>query len=82
MIGFEEKKMIKTFFEDWLEVQEARKSLSKDASELKKGAADILNVKVTKVTKLFGFMKKLYEDDNDELSDLMELMNEVKDING
>ncbi|HUS48898.1 MAG TPA: hypothetical protein VMZ91_01930 [Candidatus Paceibacterota bacterium] len=79
MIDPSAKKRVKEIFSDWLEIQDTRKELTRNANDLRKEASDILSVKITKVTKIFNFMKKLYEDGDDELSELVDIIEEMKD---
>jgi hypothetical protein len=79
MLDIEDKKKVKEIFSDWLEIQDTRKNLIKNANELRKEVADILSVKETKITKMFYHMKKLYEEGDDELSEIQDLINEIKD---
>lgn len=79
MIDPSTKKRIKEIFSDWLEIQDNRKELTRNANDLRKEAADILSIKITKITKLFNFMRKLYEDGDDELSELVDIIEEIKD---
>ena len=79
MIEPSDKKRVKEIFSDWMELQDTRKELNTNGSELKKEAASILQIKQPKVTKLFNFMRKLYEEGEDELEDLSAILIEIKD---
>ena len=79
MIEPSDKKRVKEIFSDWMELQDTRKELNTKGSELKKEAASILQIKQPKVTKLFNFMRKLYEEGEDELEDLSAILIEIKD---
>jgi hypothetical protein len=79
MIEPSDKKRVKEVFSDWLELQNSRKELTESSNDLRKEAANLLQVKPEKVTKLFNFMKKLYQEGEDELGDLTDLIAEIKD---
>ena len=79
MIDPSAKKRVKEIFSDWLDINDTRKELTRSANDLRKEASDILSIKNTKVTKLFNFMKKMYEDGDDELGELVDIIEEIKD---
>lgn len=73
----EEKKLVQSDFQAWMEVQDRRKELTAENKEIVENSARVLNVKNALVTKLFGVLKKKMEDGEDELEDLYELVGEV-----
>ncbi len=73
----EEKKIVQSDFQSWLEVQDRRKELTAENKEIVENSARILNVKNNMVTKLFKVLQKKQEDGDDELEDLYELVGEV-----
>ena len=79
MIDEATKKRVKEIFSDWLEIQDSRRVMTKSANDLKKEAADLLEIKSTNITKIFGFMKKLWEDGDDELEDIVTVFEVIKD---
>jgi hypothetical protein len=79
MIEPSDKKRVKEIFSDWMELQDTRKELTTNGNDLRKEAASLLQVKPEKVTKLFNFMRKIYEEGDDELETLSTLISEIKD---
>lgn len=73
----EEKKIVQSDFQSWLEVQDRRKELTSENKEIVENSARVLNVKNAMVTKLFKVLQKKMEDGEDELEDLYELVGEV-----
>lgn len=73
----EEKKMVQSDFQAWLEVQDRRKELTAENKEILENSARVLNVKGAVVTKLFKVLQKKMEDGSDELEELYELVGEV-----
>lgn len=73
----EEKKLVQSDFQNWLEVQDRRKELTAENKEIVENSARILNVKGAIVTKLFKVLQKKMEDGSDELEDLYHLAEEV-----
>lgn len=78
MLDPNDKKQVKECFNDWLDMIEQRAELTSQVGDLKKNVASILDVESSMVTKLFNYMKKLYEDGTDELGDLKELIEDIK----
>tara|TARA_Y100000310_G_C20694461_1_gene824525 strand:- start:3692 stop:3934 length:243 start_codon:yes stop_codon:yes gene_type:complete len=75
----EDKKRVKAIFNGWLELVEGREAINKDIGELKKEAADIFSVKAAIVSKLFNHLRKLYNGDEDELEELRELVEDIRE---
>jgi hypothetical protein len=73
----EEKKLIKGYFNEWLDVEDSIKTLREDKKGFVDQAATILEVKKGVVAKLFGFLKKKIEDGNTELDTLAEISEEL-----
>jgi hypothetical protein len=79
MISPEEKKQFKVYFTSWMEVMDRKSELSKEAKALTENAGHLLNTKPAKVGKLFKIMKKKFEEAEDELQELSDLLEEVSD---
>lgn len=78
MLEIEDKKRIKELFSEYLDVSDSRTQLNKNATDIKKDVADILSIKTKQVTKLFSCMKKLYEDGENELEDLSNIIKDIQ----
>lgn len=72
------KKKVKELFSDWLDTQDSKKQINASATDIRKDAASILGIKTAKVTKLFNYMKKIYEDGDNELEEISVLIDEIK----
>jgi hypothetical protein len=79
MISQEEKNQFKALFNSWMETVERKSELSKESKALTDNAAALLNTKPGKIVKLFKIMKKKYEEAEDELQELSDLLEEVSD---
>lgn len=73
----EEKKMVQSDFQSWMEVQDRRKELTAENKDIVENSARVLNVKGTVVNKLFKVLQKRFEEGEDELEDLYHLAAEV-----
>lgn len=74
--GPEEQKEAKTLFDSWCEIEDRKKELKGETDAVLSQAAELMNVKKTKVRKSFVALKKKMEgeeDDNEEISEIIEL---------
>jgi hypothetical protein len=69
----DEKKLLKSYFNEWLDVCDNIKELNEDKKNCVDQAADLVDVKKGVISKLFGFLKRKVEDGNTELDTLAEL---------
>ena len=69
----DEKKVLKSYFNEWLDAKDSIKELNETAREFVSSAAEVVDVNKPIVTKLFGFLKKKVEDGSAELDDIAEL---------
>ena len=69
----DEKKILKEYFNEWLDTKDSIKELNENAREFVASAADVVEAKKPVITKLFGFLKKKVEDGDAELDDISEL---------
>jgi hypothetical protein len=73
----EEKKMVQTDFQSWMEIQDRRKELSGENKAIVENSSRVLNCKPAVVGKLFKILKKKMEEGDDELEELSSLVEEV-----
>ena len=69
----EDKEVIKHKFNNWLELEDTKKSLSSEQKELIADVSEILECKKGLVSKLFSFLEKKMEKGEDELDELNEI---------
>lgn len=74
-----DKKKVKEMFATWLENKDQVKEINENNKEVTKDTAEILNVKVKTVNKLFNFLKAKHEGGEDELETLLEIASSVED---
>lgn len=79
MLDVNDKKRVKEFFSDYLDSIDSRKQINDNIKVLKEEVAKIFDSKVAKVTKLFSFMRKKYEDGVDEIDEIGEMMLDLED---
>jgi hypothetical protein len=73
----ENKTLVKTNYENWIEVQDRKKELKDENDAIIEDTARLLEVKKPIVNKLFKVMQKTMEgedDDNDEVYQILELL--------
>lgn len=73
----EEKKMVQTDFQSWMEIQDRRKELSGENKAIVENSSRVLNCKPAVVGKLFKILKRKMEEGDDELEELSSLVEEV-----
>ena len=73
----EEKKMVQSDFQSWMEIQDRRKELTSENKDIVENSARVLGVKGAVVGKLFKVLQKRFEEGEDELEDLYHLAAEI-----
>jgi len=74
----EEKKQVQVDFQSWLEIQDRRKELTAESKAVVENASRILDCKPSVVTKLFRILKRNIEEGENELEELFDLVETVK----
>lgn len=72
-----QKDTVKENFNGWLEIKERRKELNAENKQLVEMTANILDVKKTVVNKLFNYLEKKMEGE-DEMAEISEVMDELE----
>lgn len=75
-----DKQYVKGKFNAWLEVMESKKELTTEATNLKKDAAEVFDVKPARIGALFASMKKRLDLEADEQSDIDELYEMAEEL--
>ena len=74
----EVKKQVKSNFNAWMELQDRRKALSDENKMIVGDTASLLEKPKPKIGKLFKALKSLYEDGENEIDELSELLEEIQ----
>lgn len=72
------KKLVTEGLSNWMEIQDRRKELSAENSQVIETVASALNVKKPVVTKMFKVLRRKMEDGENELDELNDLIAEVE----
>ena len=72
------KKIVTEGLANWMEIQDRRKELSAENSQIVETVANALNVKKPVVSKMFKVLRRKMEDGENELDELNDLIAEVE----
>ena len=72
------KKVVTEGLANWMEIQDRRKELSAENSQIVETVANALNVKKPVVSKMFKVLRRKMEDGENELDELNDLIAEVE----
>ena len=77
MISDEEREVVKRNFSGWLETQDAKAELTREAGALIDTTASLLQVKKPIVSAMFRYLKKKHDSATDELGEINDTIEEV-----
>lgn len=76
-LGEDEKKRVKAIFSEFLDIEEQKRQLLDSQKDLKEEVSQILSLKKGLVSKLFSFLKKKYENGENELEQIYEVVEQL-----
>lgn len=77
MISDSDKQMFKTYFKNFLELQDRNEELKEEMKLVRGDVAQLLNVKKPVATKVLTEMKKRHDNGESELDDVMSILEEL-----
>ena len=79
MISEVDKRELKTCFASWLDCKDRKKVITSEEKDLKQAVGRILDVKESRVGKMFSFLKARTEKGEDELGELVEMVSQLEE---